>query len=104
VILHGGRGVSYGDGIKILGAYVNSPATAGNAGCDRVTVKGNLIETPRNNGVFVSNQAGGPLTDIAISDNIIRYDTSQSWVSQNGRAIYCSSAADTVRALASDDT
>jgi hypothetical protein len=94
-----GNASGFGEGIIVIGA-LSVTSTNGTAGCDRVLIKGNLIDTPQNNGVTVAaSEAGGALTDIVVEGNVIKLDPSQTWTNAGARAISCGGSVDTVRGV-----
>jgi hypothetical protein len=94
-----GNASGFGEGIIVIGA-LSITSTDGTAGCERILIKGNLIDTPQNNGVtLAASQSGGALTDIVVEGNIIKLDPSQAWTNAGARAISCGGSVDTVRGV-----
>jgi hypothetical protein len=84
VLVESGAGSSFGTAISVIGAEQGTVADDfGTAGCNRITIKGNIIRNPRNGGIVLSalpaTAGAGPrlpgdLNDVQVVDNKIYFD------------------------------
>jgi hypothetical protein len=87
VVVEGGIGTDFGDGISISGALAGTGVDDyGSTGCSRVTISDNIVKNSRHNGISLiahpattdSRAAGhaqpGALKDITVARNVIHLD------------------------------
>lgn len=79
----------FGNGIDVRTDSVNDQ----NQQLARITVRNNIIRTPRASGIRVVSSANAPISDVDICGNRISFDHTRIWVNGWGRGIIVQSAA-----------